>query len=91
MNRVRLKILVLQYGKLMKEIICNKFLFENYLFSFLVEGFDNEEALVESINKDMPESIFLGGVVFTSLNFESNITYKIRLSAKLRNSGSGYV
>jgi len=39
----------------------------------------------------MPESIFLGGVIFTSLNLESNITYKIRLAAKLRNSGSGYI
>ncbi|UJR37958.1 hypothetical protein I4U23_030642 [Adineta vaga] len=53
------------------------------------QAYENESALVNEINRDMPSSIFLGGVVFTNLNLTSNITYKIRLSAKLRNSGSG--
>jgi len=56
----------------------------------LETGFDNEEILVETINQNISSSIYLGGVIFTNLNLESNITYKIRLAAKLRNSGSGY-
>ncbi len=47
--------------------------------------------MVAYINQNITESIYLGGVAFTSLNFQSNITYKIRLSAKLRNSGTAYV
>jgi hypothetical protein len=46
---------------------------------------------VADVNNNTSQSIFLGGVIFTELDFESNITYKIRLSAKLRNSGAAYV
>ncbi|CAF4218580.1 unnamed protein product [Rotaria sordida] len=52
-------------------------------------GYNDENSLVTEINKDMPQSPFLGGVVFTNLTLELNITYKIRLAAKLRNSGIG--
>ena len=38
----------------------------------------------------METSIFLGGVIFENTTSESNITYKIRLAAKLRNSGAAY-
>ncbi|CAF3018525.1 unnamed protein product [Rotaria sp. Silwood2] len=54
-------------------------------------GYDNETALVEDVNKKMPQSPILGGVVFTNLTLELNITYKIRLAAKLRNSGLGNI
>ncbi|CAF3441243.1 unnamed protein product [Rotaria sp. Silwood1] len=53
------------------------------------KGYDNENILVLDVNSKMPRSDFLGGVVFTNLTFELNITYKIRLAAKLRNSGLG--
>jgi hypothetical protein len=53
--------------------------------------FPTEEALVAYINQNITDSIYLGGIIFTNLDLESNITYKIRLSAKLRNSGRGYV
>ncbi|CAF1598091.1 unnamed protein product, partial [Adineta ricciae] len=53
------------------------------------QAYVNETALVNEVNTQMPDSVFLGGVVFSNLNLTSNITYKIRLSAKLRNSGSG--
>ena len=55
----------------------------------LEKGFDDEQTLIDQVNKGMPASIYLGGVVFTNLTMESDITYKIRLSAKLRNSGAG--
>ncbi|CAF0870807.1 unnamed protein product [Adineta steineri] len=54
-----------------------------------VQEFSDEDALVKEINKNMPQSIFIGGVVFTNTDSEFNITYKIRLSATLRNAGSG--
>ncbi|CAF2062271.1 unnamed protein product [Rotaria magnacalcarata] len=51
------------------------------------QGYGNESALVAEVNAKMPDSPFLGGIVFTNLSLESNITYKIRLAAKLRNAG----
>jgi hypothetical protein len=49
-------------------------------------GFDDEDSMVQYITKNASD-FTLGGIVFTNLSLESNITYKIRLSAKLRNSG----
>jgi len=60
------------------------------IFIFLDISFPDEETLVRSINDNITDSIYLGGVIFTNLSLESNITYKIRLSARLRNSGRGY-
>ncbi len=62
------------------------------IFIFVEDGFIDEETLVKTINPGIEDSIYLGGVIFTNPNItsESNITYKIRLSAKLRNSGDGY-
>jgi len=62
------------------------------IFIFLETGFDNEETLVKTITEDTGDPTYLGGIIFTNPNitFESNITYKIRLSARLRNSGNGY-
>lgn len=51
--------------------------------------YPSEDDLVNDINKQMPTSPGLGGIVFTKLEQDANITYKIRLSAKLRNSGTG--
>ncbi len=59
-------------------------------FVFLEYGFSKEDDLVATINQNISDSIYLGGIIFTNLDLESNITYKIRLSAKLRNSGRGY-
>ncbi len=53
-------------------------------------AFPDEQTLVDAVNKNITTSKYWGGIVFTNLDLESNITYKIRLSAKLRNSGSGY-
>ncbi len=59
-------------------------------FIFLEHSFVDEETLVNTINQNISASVYLGGVIFTNLSLESNITYKIRLSASLRNSGRGY-
>lgn len=57
--------------------------------NYLGLGFDDEDALVAGINQNISDSIYLGGIIFTNTSSPSNITYKIRLSAKLRNSGAG--
>ena len=56
---------------------------------FLAAPYVDEQALVKDVNKDILASSILGGVVFTNLTVESNITYKIRLAAQLRSAGAG--
>lgn len=53
---------------------------------FLAQGFDDEQSMVQFLTQNGSD-FYLGGVFFAKLDFESNITYKIRLSAKLKNSG----
>jgi len=50
--------------------------------------FDTEDRLVATVTNGTDAILFLGGVIFTKLDDPLNITYKIRLSAKLRNSGA---
>lgn len=52
--------------------------------------FESEESLVAFGTNGTIVPMFLAGIIFTKLDDPLNITYKIRLSARLRNSGAAY-
>ena len=51
--------------------------------------YPDEQSMVKDIKNGVTVSC-LGGIFFDNLDFNSNITYKIRLPATLRMSGAGY-